>query len=186
MTSPSHANSDILVVDDYPEIARLLEAWVEKNGHTATVVHTGEEAIDTFNPDVDIVFLDRDLHEMRGEEVLSVLREQSQTIPVAFLSAEEPDNTFVESTADDYVHKPVESETFEQAIGRLIRMTSLQPKEREYLRKKRKLDLYFNTSHRIEAETIDPLRDEIRTLEAELDIDLKNIPIDTPDLASSD
>ncbi len=100
----------ILIVEDDPSIARLLEAYLEREYATVHVASTGETALEIAGQvQLDAVILDLNLPgSIDGLEVCRTLRSKSQ-IPIVMLSArdQEFDRVFgLEIGADDYVTKP--------------------------------------------------------------------------------
>jgi two-component system response regulator AdeR len=99
----------VLVVEDEPEIATILENFLKKQGYRTERAADGESALTLFracNP--DLVLLDVMLPKKDGIEVLKAIRREKQT-PVIMLTArtEEIDKLLgLELGADDYVSKP--------------------------------------------------------------------------------
>ncbi len=99
----------ILVVDDDPEIRRLLKQYLEKNGCQVTAVAEGSGMWMTLaNTRVDLVVLDLMLPGVDGLDLCRDLRARSK-IPVIMLTArgDEMDRVLgLEMGADDYLAKP--------------------------------------------------------------------------------
>jgi len=99
----------ILVVDDEPNIADLVELYLRRDGFRVVKVATGEDAVaavTTHRP--RLVVLDVGLPDIDGLEVCRRLR-QNSSIPVIFLTARDTEIDRVlglELGADDYVTKP--------------------------------------------------------------------------------
>ena len=99
----------ILVVEDEPMVAEVVERYLRRDGHDVRVVHDGKVALeeyDRFQP--DLVVLDVMLPGIDGVEVCRRVRERSET-PVIMLTArsEEIDKLVgLGVGADDYVTKP--------------------------------------------------------------------------------
>jgi two-component system, OmpR family, KDP operon response regulator KdpE len=101
--------STALIIDDEPQIRRLVRMLLESHGYEVREAEEGlaglQEAA-VHRPDV--VLLDLGLPGMSGIEVLNRLREWSD-VPVLILSVREQEDIKVkalESGADDYVTKP--------------------------------------------------------------------------------
>ena len=98
-----------LVIDDEPQMRRLLGIVLEADGYRVFEAATGQDGLvqaATRRPDV--VLLDLGLPDMEGVDVLKRLREWSRT-PVLVLSVRERDEDKIaalDSGADDYVTKP--------------------------------------------------------------------------------
>lgn len=99
----------ILVVDDEPQILKVLIAYLEKAGYQVFSASDGVAAISTFHKEhPDFLILDLNLPGMDGLEVCKAIRRDSN-IPILMLTArvEEADKLIgLELGADDYVIKP--------------------------------------------------------------------------------
>jgi len=98
-----------LVIDDEPQIRRLLRVTLEANGYDVLEAATGSEGIvQAAQCRADVVLLDLGLPDMDGLAVLKRLREWS-TVPIIILSVRDRENDktlALDSGADDYVTKP--------------------------------------------------------------------------------
>lgn len=103
-------NRTILIVEDEPKIANLLEDYLQRMGgfHTRSIGR-GDSALDAFRADTpDLVLLDLMLPGMDGIEVCKQIRAESD-VPVIMVTArvEEIDRLLgLELGADDYICKP--------------------------------------------------------------------------------
>ncbi len=99
----------ILVVDDEPNIADLIELYLSREGFQVVKAATGEGAVQAVAEHRPrLVVLDVGLPDIDGLEVCRRLR-QTSTIPVIFLTARDSEVDRVvglELGADDYVTKP--------------------------------------------------------------------------------
>ncbi len=101
--------SPVLVVDDEPQIRRLLQLTLEGSGYRVMQAATGEEGtirVNTDNP--ELVILDLRLPDIDGVEVLRRIRTTSRG-PVLVLSARSAETdiiTALDAGADDYLTKP--------------------------------------------------------------------------------
>lgn len=106
------AASVALVIDDEPQIRRLLRVTLEANGYRVFDAATGQDGIaQTAQRRPDVVLLDLGLPDLNGVEVLKRLREWSR-VPVIVLSVrdrEEDKIAALDAGADDYVTKPFNS-----------------------------------------------------------------------------
>jgi len=66
---------NILVVDDESRLADLYTVWLSDN-HDVETAYSGEEAIQKVDGETDIVFLDRRMPHMSGDDVLAAIRDQ--------------------------------------------------------------------------------------------------------------
>lgn len=99
----------ILIIEDEPELVKVLQSYLEKAGHrviSASRGNTGLAMYETSHP--DLVLLDLNLPGMDGLDVARSIRRHKDT-PIIMLTArvEEPDRLVgLELGADDYVTKP--------------------------------------------------------------------------------
>jgi len=99
----------ILVIDDEPQIRRLLNLTLEANDFKVLEANTGKEGLvsaSMHHP--DIVLLDLGLQDMDGLTVLKQLREWSHT-PVIVLTVQDTEEAkinMLDAGADDYITKP--------------------------------------------------------------------------------
>jgi two-component system KDP operon response regulator KdpE len=99
----------ILVVDDEPQLARVLRTGLKTHGYEVRVAADGVSALETFGDwPPDLVITDLAMPNMGGLELCRRLRERSQ-LPIIVLSVRGEEKTKVEALdagADDYVTKP--------------------------------------------------------------------------------
>ena len=105
----------ILVVDDEQDIADLYTTWLEME-HEVRTAYGGEEALEKVDKDVDIVFLDRQMPDHSGDEVLERIRERELDCRVVMVTAVDPDFDIVSMEFDDYLTKPVMREDLDDAV----------------------------------------------------------------------
>lgn len=98
-----------LVIDDEPQIRRLLRVILEGAGYRVFDAPNGKEGlIQAAQRKPDIILLDLGLPDMEGADVLSRIREWSKA-PILILSVRDNEDEKVsalDSGADDYVTKP--------------------------------------------------------------------------------
>lgn len=116
----------ILIVDDDPNIAHLVQLYLEKEGFTVKVAARGDDALAEFRRlPPDLMLLDLMLPGVDGWQVLKSIRKTS-TIPVILLTAK--DETFdkvlgLELGADDYVTKPFDTKELVARVKAVLRRT---------------------------------------------------------------
>jgi two-component system, OmpR family, KDP operon response regulator KdpE len=98
-----------LVVDDEPQIRRLLSVSLAAHGYRVETAASGEEAVERVSLEpFDIVLLDLGLPDLDGLEVCRRIREWSQ-VPIIVVSVREDERDKVAALdvgADDFVTKP--------------------------------------------------------------------------------
>ncbi len=105
----------ILVVDDEQDIADLYTTWLQMD-HEVRKAYGGEEALEKVDEDVDIVFLDRQMPDYAGDEVLATIRERGLDSRVVMVTAVDPDFDIVSMEFDDYLTKPVMRDDLSEAV----------------------------------------------------------------------
>jgi len=99
----------ILVVDDEPQILRVIRASLPARGYEVRTAPGGIEALDEIHKEMpDLVILDLVMPEVSGLEVCQRIREFS-SVPIIVLSArgsEKDKVAALDMGADDYVTKP--------------------------------------------------------------------------------
>lgn len=99
----------ILVVDDEPQIRRLLRTGLGAHGYALSEAASGEEAIlKTASERPDLIILDLGLPDVDGQTVIRRIREWSDT-PIIVLSVRDREAEKIKALdngADDYVTKP--------------------------------------------------------------------------------
>jgi two-component system KDP operon response regulator KdpE len=102
-------NARILVVDDEPQIRRVMRATLVARGYIVNTARNGEEALEKVREErFDLVLLDINMPGIGGMETCRIIRSQSD-IPIVILSIRNAEKEKVEALdagADDYVTKP--------------------------------------------------------------------------------
>jgi len=109
MNVQASEKSKVLVVDDEPQITRVLRTVLSSQGYQVQTAAEGEAALSTFNEfRPELVITDLYMPHMDGVELCRRIRALS-TVPIIVLSVKGEERTKVEaldSGADDYVTKP--------------------------------------------------------------------------------
>lgn len=102
----------IVLAEDEPQIARLVEFKLKKEGYQVVWKENGEEALKAIKADrPDLILLDVMMPVMDGYEVLRQLKEDEnlKSIPVVMLTARAQERDVVkgiDSGVEDYITKP--------------------------------------------------------------------------------
>jgi two-component system KDP operon response regulator KdpE len=102
-------SANILVVDDEPQIRRVLRSTLSFRGYTIIEVSSGEEAVDLVGRvKPDLILLDVNLPGMSGIETCREIRRitDAPIIMLTVRSAERDKVIALDAGADDYVTKP--------------------------------------------------------------------------------
>jgi len=126
----------ILVVDDEPDISRLIQLYLEKEGYYVIRAFDGEEALKMAKKErPDLITLDIMMGKIDGFEVLQKLKSDSNTasIPVIVLSVILDEKRGYSLGAADYLPKSVNREKLVESVNRLIERTSEPEKKKRVL-----------------------------------------------------
>jgi two-component system KDP operon response regulator KdpE len=124
--------TQILIIEDEPEIRKFLRVTLEQQGYAVTDTVTGKEGlkcITTYPP--ELVILDLGLPDMDGMEIIQKVREWSR-VPIIVLSAREREQDKVnalEAGADDYLAKPFGTNELLARIKVALRHSAANGKE---------------------------------------------------------
>ncbi len=117
----------IMIVDDDPNIAQLINLYLVKEGFDTQIFGRGDDALNAFrqNPPA-LMILDIMLPGMDGLSVCREVRKISQ-IPIIMLTAK--DETFdkvlgLELGADDYITKPFEGKELTARVKAVLRRSA--------------------------------------------------------------
>ena len=118
----------ILIVEDEPKIASLLEDYLRtRGGYECRCVHRGDEALDAFHAEpIDLVLLDLMLPGLDGIDVCKKLRAES-SVPIIMVTArsEEIDRLLgLALGADDYICKPFSPREVVARVKAVLRRTT--------------------------------------------------------------
>ena len=155
----------ILVIEDEPDIAELIEFNLKNNNYRTSIANDGETGLERArenNP--DLILLDLMLPGIHGVDICHILKSDSITkdTAVIMLTALGQEDNIVkglEAGADDYITKPFSLKVLLARIEAVLRRGKLldnnknesfsihglliKPKKREVIVKNNKIDLTF-------------------------------------------
>lgn len=121
----------ILIIEDEPELVKVLRSYLEKSGYQVLSAYKGDSGLSTWeNNKPDLVILDLNLPGMDGLDVARAIRRQADT-PIIMVTArvEEADRLVgLELGADDYVTKPYSPREVVARVRAVLRRVD-QPKD---------------------------------------------------------
>jgi len=121
------STSTILIVDDEPQIRRVMRTTLSSNGYTVIEARSGEEALEIMRKDrPELVLLDVNMPGIGGLEVCREIRDQSDVaiIMLTVRNTEHDKVLALDAGADDYVVKPFSIEELLARIRAALRRTS--------------------------------------------------------------
>src|SRR3954451_815678 len=134
MTAPDREPAKILIVDDEPQITRVLRTALSTQGYSLRIAGNGVhglEAAHEWKP--DLVITDLAMPEMDGVELCRELRAVSQ-VPIIVLSVRNQDRMKIEALdagADDYVTKPFSIQELQARVRAQLRRSTAAASEEE-------------------------------------------------------
>ena len=126
-------NVRILIVDDDPQLRKFLRISLSLYGCEIVEAENGKQGTSmasTENP--DIIILDVELPDMKGNDVVSNVREWSK-VPIIVLTSKTDESDKLEALdkkADEFVEKPFDVAELIRKIERLLKI-SVKPEEPE-------------------------------------------------------
>ena len=140
----------ILVVDDDPQIRRVMKATLVSHGYEVIEARTGEDALEVAGREMpSLVLLDMNMPGIGGLETCRVLRAASDT-PVIILSVRNTEKDKVaalDAGADDYVTKPFGIQELLARIRAALRRSASSPDGGPNSFVTRDLEIDFTTRH---------------------------------------
>jgi two-component system KDP operon response regulator KdpE len=127
----------ILIVDDEPQIIRVLKTALSTQGYSIRTSPNGLDGLIAFrewNP--DLVITDLSMHEMSGIELCHQIRSTSTT-PIIVLSVRDQEAVKIaalDAGADDYVTKPFSIQELQARVrAQLRRRTAATPEPQQII-----------------------------------------------------
>jgi len=176
----------VLVVEDEPDLADLYAAWLSDEYRVRTA-YGGQEALEEIgeaNDEVDAILLDRRMPGLSGDEVLSAVRERGVDCRVAMVTAVEPDFDILKMGFDDYLVKPVTSDTLRETVEGLLRRGEYDTEMQELFSltsKKAMLETEKSATELTDNEEYQRLTDRIEALRSQADDSLEAVTEDDDD-----
>jgi len=124
--------SRVLVVDDEPQITRVLKTVLSSQGYQVRTAAEGESALASFSEwHPELVITDLYMPRMDGLELCRRIRAVS-SVPIIVLSVKGEERSKVEaldSGADDYVTKPFGTDELLARVRAALRRSGVSPEE---------------------------------------------------------
>jgi two-component system, OmpR family, phosphate regulon response regulator PhoB len=117
----------VLVIEDDPDVAEVIEVVLKNEGYKVSICHEGEEGLELARVEIpDVLLLDWVLPNLSGLEICRRMRRipETQAIPIVMLTAraEEDDKIRgLDTGADDYISKPFSNRELVARINAVMR-----------------------------------------------------------------
>ncbi|WP_111979861.1 aerobic respiration two-component sensor histidine kinase ArcB [Algibacillus agarilyticus] len=114
---------NILLVEDVELNVQVAQALLEKMGHTIEVARTGQEAIDMFRPEFDLVLLDIRLPDMTGFDVAKHYMDNYEELPpLVALTANvvKSKEAYTDKGLQDVIAKPIQLSQLKSVFASLF------------------------------------------------------------------
>lgn len=126
----SKKTGSILVVDDEPNIRRVLEAVLSKEGHKVKTTENAAKAQEILAADgsIDVLITDLIMPGMNGVELLQVAKEASPNLAVVMITAHGTIKSAVDAMklgALDYITKPFDLDEIKQVVRNALDRKSI-------------------------------------------------------------
>ncbi len=127
---------NVLIIDDEPQIRKLLDINLTHNGYATRMAETGKEGLMlAANHIPDVILLDLGLPDISGHEVLKQLREwyQKAVVVLSVASGEDDIIRALDNGANDYLTKPFRVGELMARLRSAIRNNDTQAQEQVIL-----------------------------------------------------
>lgn len=121
-------NGRVLVVDDEPDVRKIVRMTLEKAGYQVLEAEDGKKAIDTINSGdnrlmLDVLITDIRMPAINGVEAIAYFRREYPRVPIIVLTGF-PDiqmaTTLLEQGVVEYLVKPVEGQRLKAAVAKAM------------------------------------------------------------------
>jgi DNA-binding response OmpR family regulator len=120
----------ILIVEDEPELVKVLRSYLEQAGYNVLTAYRGDSGLSSWeHKRPDLVILDLNLPGLDGLDVARQIRRKADT-PIIMVTArvEETDRLIgLEIGADDYITKPYSPREVVARVRAVLRRSSTVP-----------------------------------------------------------
>ena len=131
--SGTACNGRVLVVDDEPDIRKVVRMTLQKAGYDVIEAENGAKAIEAINTGenrllLDVIICDIRMPKINGVEAIAYFQQEWPRVPVIVLTGF-PDTdmatSFLRGGVIDYLVKPVEGEKLKASVGRAMEQREL-------------------------------------------------------------
>src|SRR5688572_18009232 len=129
----STGNGRVMIVDDEPDIRKVVRMTLQKAGYDVVEAEDGQKAIEAINTGenrllLDVIICDIRMPKINGVEAIAYFQQEWPRVPVIVLTGF-PDTdmatSFLRGGVIDYLVKPVEGEKLKASVGRAMEQREL-------------------------------------------------------------
>ncbi len=126
MTEAEQTKKKILIVDDEPDVVRLVEARLKNEGYDVVVAYDGQSGLAAArNESPDLIILDIMLPKLDGFQVCRMVKfdERFKKTPVIMFTSKAEESSKVigkDVGAEAYVCKPFDHKVLLETVGKLL------------------------------------------------------------------
>ena len=125
----------VLVVDDEQSVRQVMVRMLSNAGYRVTAANDGEEALALIEREpVDLIVTDLAMPKTDGMTVLRTVRERDQELPVVLVAGAPTTESAIRAVryrATEYLTKPLDPDSFLDAVHRALQMNRLAALRRE-------------------------------------------------------
>lgn len=172
MTDSTNSQPTVLIVDDEQDVVDLYAAFLADD-YSVRTAYGGEDALDQYDEDVDVVLLDRRMPTISGDEVLATIREYESDCQVVMVTAVDPDFDVLDMGFDGYLTKPVDSDELHAVVEQMLTRREYDEQLQTYYQlvaKRAALAAEKSDTELNENDGFTALKQRITELEAEVDM----------------
>lgn len=129
-------NASVLVVDDEPEVARVMARGLTYAGYDVSVAHSGEEALERLEEGAfDLLLTDVHMPGMHGDVLQRLARKRDPDLAVILITAAQDVTTAVECLREgafDYMVKPAPLADVAVRVGKALERRRLVRENQDY------------------------------------------------------
>jgi two-component system chemotaxis response regulator CheY len=124
----SETNGRVLVVDDEPDIRKVVKMTLNKAGYDVLEAENGEKAIEVINTGenrlmLDVIICDIRMPKINGAEAIAYFQREYPRVPLIVLTGfpdTEMATSFLRQGVVDYLVKPVEGDKLKSTVARAM------------------------------------------------------------------
>lgn len=124
----STGNGRVMIVDDEPDIRKVVRMTLQKAGYDVVEAEDGQKAIEVINTGenrlmLDVIICDIRMPKINGVEAITYFRKEYPRVPLIVLTGfpdTEMATSFLRDGVVDYLVKPVEGEKLKASVAKAM------------------------------------------------------------------